>query len=124
VSLRGVLLGRGEYIWTAGGRKFWPLDPRIEDVFIEDMRERGIEVMRSSPFLRYSTEGGADAPIEVVCENKKTGSTRTFKTRYLVGCDGAHSNVRKSIPGAQMVGESSNSKWGVLDGKTPGPTSI
>ncbi|KIX06265.1 uncharacterized protein Z518_04240 [Rhinocladiella mackenziei CBS 650.93] len=88
----------------------------VEDAFIEDMKERGIEVMRSSPFLRYTLEQDSNVPIDVICENKRTGSQCSFKTKYLIGCDGAHSNVRKSIPGAEMVGESSNSKWGVLDG--------
>ncbi|KAK5378078.1 hypothetical protein LTS03_004954 [Exophiala xenobiotica] len=88
----------------------------VEDIFIEDMRERGIEVTRSSPFQRYVATDNPNAPIEAICHDNKTGSSRSFKTKYLIGCDGAHSNVRKSIPGAQMVGESSNSKWGVLDG--------
>ncbi|KAI1628945.1 FAD binding domain-containing protein [Exophiala viscosa] len=88
----------------------------VEDIFIEDMRERGIEVTRSTPFSRYVATDDAGAPIEAICQDKKTGSSRSFKTKYLIGCDGAHSNVRKSIAGAQMVGESSNSKWGVLDG--------
>jgi 2-polyprenyl-6-methoxyphenol hydroxylase-like FAD-dependent oxidoreductase len=88
----------------------------VEDIFIEDMRERGIEVTRSSPFQRYVATDDPDAPIEAICHDNKTGSSRSFKTKYLIGCDGAHSNVRKSIPGAQMIGESSNSKWGVLDG--------
>jgi phenol 2-monooxygenase (NADPH) len=86
----------------------------VEDIFIADMRERGIEVTRSSPFLRYTTD--QEDSINVICEDKKQKSTISFNTKYLVGCDGAHSKVRKSIPGAQMVGESSNSKWGVLDG--------
>jgi phenol 2-monooxygenase len=89
----------------------------VEDIFIEDMKERGVEVTRSSPFLKY-TANGLDSPIDVIFEDKKTNSVKSFQTRYLVGCDGAHSNVRKSIPGAQMVGESSNSKWGVLDGES------
>lgn len=88
----------------------------VEDIFIEDMRERGVEVTRSSPFLKYTADTLKSA-IDVHFEDKRAGSIRSLKTRYLVGCDGAHSNVRKSIPGAQMVGESSNSKWGVLDGK-------
>ena len=90
----------------------------VEDIFIDDMRERGIEVTRSTPFSRYVATDDAEAPIEAICQDKKTGSSRSFKTKYLIGCDGAHSNVRKSIAGAQMVGESSNSKWGVLDGET------
>lgn len=89
----------------------------VEDIFIEDMKERGIEVTRSSPFQRYVATQDPEAPIEAICQDNKTGTSRSFKTKYLVGCDGAHSNVRRSIVGAQMVGESSNSKWGVLDGK-------
>ena len=27
----------GDYMWTASGGKFWPLDPRPEDVLIEDI---------------------------------------------------------------------------------------
>jgi 2-polyprenyl-6-methoxyphenol hydroxylase-like FAD-dependent oxidoreductase len=88
----------------------------VEDIFIEDMLERGVEVTRSIPFLRYSVGDDSEAPVIVHCEDLKSNSTRQLKTRYLVGTDGAHSNVRKSIPGAQMVGESSNAKWGVLDG--------
>ncbi|EXJ81516.1 hypothetical protein A1O1_07580 [Capronia coronata CBS 617.96] len=88
----------------------------VEDIFIEDMKERGIEVARSSPFIRYVTDDLPGAPIDAICHNNKTGCNVSIKTKYLIGCDGAHSNVRKSIPGAQMVGESSNSKWGVIDG--------
>lgn len=88
----------------------------VEDIFIEDMRERGVEVTRSSPFLKYTADSPKSA-IDVFFDDKKSASIKSFKTKYLVGCDGAHSNVRKSIPGAQMVGESSNSKWGVLDGE-------
>jgi 2-polyprenyl-6-methoxyphenol hydroxylase-like FAD-dependent oxidoreductase len=89
----------------------------VEDIFIQDMKERGVEVTRSSPFVRYETT--TDQKITAFCRDAQTGSTRSIRTKYLVGCDGAHSNVRKSIPGAEMRGESSNSKWGVLDGKSP-----
>ncbi|KEF58506.1 uncharacterized protein A1O9_06432 [Exophiala aquamarina CBS 119918] len=86
----------------------------VEDIFIDDMKQRGVEVTRSSPFLKY-TSSSPGAPIDVIFENKNAKSVESFQTRYLVGCDGAHSNVRKSIPGAHMEGENSNSKWGVLD---------
>lgn len=87
----------------------------VEDVFIEDMRERAIEVTRGSNFQEYKSEVGSET-VEVDYIEIKTGEHQSFQTKYLVGCDGAHSNVRKSIPGATMVGESSNAKWGVLDG--------
>jgi len=37
------------------------------------------------------------------------------RSKYLVGCDGAHSAVRRSI-GVEMKGEGTDVFWGVLDG--------
>jgi len=90
-----------------------------EEIFINDMDERGVEVSRSRPFVTYSTEAEAEAPIEVVCGHEN-GPTKSIKTMYLVGCDGAHSQVRRSIPGAEMQGEASRSLWAVLDGESDG----
>lgn len=87
----------------------------VEDVLIQDMRGRAIEVSRGSDFQEYKSEAGSET-VEVNYIDAKTGNHQSFHTQYLVGCDGAHSNVRKNIPGAVMVGESSNAKWGVLDG--------
>ncbi|EXJ78900.1 hypothetical protein A1O3_08400 [Capronia epimyces CBS 606.96] len=87
----------------------------VEEIFINEMKERGVEVSRSSPFITYGTKPEADGPIEVVCGDG-CGTTKSIKTRYLVGCDGAHSKVRKAIPGAEMQGEASRAPWGVLDG--------
>jgi len=86
----------------------------VEDVFLEDLKTRNVEVRRGSPFLRYSTIGGE---IEVEYEDLKTGGTEKIMTKYLVGCDGAHSKVRKHTSGAEMDGELGKSAWGVLDGK-------
>jgi phenol 2-monooxygenase/3-hydroxybenzoate 4-monooxygenase len=38
----------------------------------------------------------------------------TVRARYVVGCDGARSAVRKSI-GRELVGDSANQAWGVMD---------
>lgn len=89
----------------------------IEDVFIEDLKERGIEVMRSSPFLRYSTTSNTNTPLEIVYKDNSTSSENVLKATFLVGCDGARSMVRQSIPGTEMIGDSSRRPWGVLDGK-------
>ena len=42
------------------------------------------------------------------------GQTETIKARYVVGCDGARSAVRKSI-GRALNGDSANHAWGVMD---------
>ena len=87
----------------------------VENVFIEDMQLRGMEVLRNSSFIRYSQ--GANSEIEVVIDDLKSGKTKILETQYLVGCDGARSNVRKSMPTAEMVGEPGKAAWGVLDGE-------
>jgi 3-hydroxybenzoate 4-monooxygenase len=42
------------------------------------------------------------------------GQAETVRARYVVGCDGARSAVRKSM-GRQLVGDSANHAWGVMD---------
>ena len=42
------------------------------------------------------------------------GQIETVKARYVVGCDGARSTVRKSI-GRALHGDSANHAWGVMD---------
>ena len=42
------------------------------------------------------------------------GKIETVKARYVVGCDGARSAVRKSI-GRELHGDSANHAWGVMD---------
>ncbi|WP_439375197.1 FAD-binding monooxygenase [Bradyrhizobium sp. DASA03120] len=42
------------------------------------------------------------------------GKVETIKARYVVGCDGARSTVRKSI-GRELHGDSANHAWGVMD---------
>jgi phenol 2-monooxygenase (NADPH) len=42
------------------------------------------------------------------------GEVETVRARYVVGCDGARSTVRKSI-GRELHGDSANHAWGVMD---------
>lgn len=46
--------------------------------------------------------------------NSRAGSTETVRAKYLIGCDGAHSWVRKQI-GFKLEGEQTDYIWGVLD---------
>ncbi|KAJ1305223.1 hypothetical protein OPQ81_000252 [Rhizoctonia solani] len=43
------------------------------------------------------------------------GQTEIVQTKYLLGCDGAHSWTRTQL-GIEMVGETSDQVWGVIDG--------
>ena len=90
----------------------------VEDVFLEDLMTRGVEVQRSSPFVTYSTTESPDKSlVKVEFTDLKTGENEIVASHFLVGCDGAHSKVRKAMPGAEMNGAASTSAWGVLDGK-------
>ncbi|OBT86700.1 hypothetical protein VE02_04637 [Pseudogymnoascus sp. 03VT05] len=51
-------------------------------------------------------------PVTVV--TVKEGVEETFKAKYALACDGAHSAVRRSL-GYKMVGDSSDVVWGVMD---------
>ncbi|KAE8449882.1 hypothetical protein EG329_007359 [Mollisiaceae sp. DMI_Dod_QoI] len=86
----------------------------VEEVFLDDLAIRGVEVMRNSQFTRYTTP--EKAGVEVEYNDLESGHPKTLKGQYMVGCDGAHSRVRKSMLGSEFEGENSRSAWGVLDG--------
>lgn len=87
----------------------------IEDLFIDDMNARGVEVVRNFAFTDYAkTERGRAMVINST--NVVDETVQSIHAKYLVGCDGAHSQVRKCIPGAVSEGSSSEAVWGVLDG--------
>ncbi|KAI8635036.1 FAD binding domain-containing protein [Xylariaceae sp. FL1651] len=44
----------------------------------------------------------------------KDGAEQVYRAKYVLGSDGAHSQVRKAL-GINMVGESSDEVWGVMD---------
>lgn len=46
--------------------------------------------------------------------NGRAGMTETVKAKYMIGCDGAHSWVRKQL-GYKLEGEQTDYIWGVLD---------
>ena len=87
-----------------------------------------LEVMRNSPsrlqphyarrLLDVAVDRGAvDYPVTVRMERTDAahaGEVETVRARYVVGCDGARSAVRKAI-GRQLVGDSANQAWGVMD---------
>jgi phenol 2-monooxygenase len=91
----------------------------VEDVFLQDLRKRGVEVLRSSPFSDFEYSEGDKGKQNLVVHYKDliSNTRKILSSEYLVGCDGAHSTVRKSMPFAVMDGESGGSTWGVLDGK-------
>ncbi|KJS09192.1 MAG: phenol 2-monooxygenase [Hoeflea sp. BRH_c9] len=93
---------------------------RVHDMYLEIMRN---SPSRLEPDYSVQLAGltidpaGGDYPVTATLENAepgREGETFTLKARYVVGCDGARSAVRKAI-GRELVGDSANQAWGVMD---------
>lgn len=95
---------------------------RIHDGFLEIMRKspaklephysRRVLDLRVDPAV-----GPVDHAVTVRLERVDAGNegkVETIRARYVVGCDGARSTVRKSI-GRELHGDSANHAWGVMD---------
>ncbi|MEX8193332.1 FAD-binding monooxygenase [Comamonas guangdongensis] len=93
---------------------------RVHDFYLESMRNSPsrLEPHYSRRLLDLSVDENApDYPVTVTLERtdpRFAGHVETVKARYVVGCDGARSGVRKSM-GRQLVGDSANHAWGVMD---------
>ncbi|ETN40495.1 uncharacterized protein HMPREF1541_04772 [Cyphellophora europaea CBS 101466] len=52
--------------------------------------------------------------VKVVAENLEGQVQGEWRAKYVLACDGAHSNVRRAI-GYQMIGDTTDAVWGVMD---------
>ena len=67
--------------------------------------------------LDIDKDGTNEYPVSVhlrYVAGERAGEERTVRAKYVVGCDGARSGVRKSI-GRTLTGMSGNHAWGVMD---------
>ncbi|CAE6353502.1 unnamed protein product [Rhizoctonia solani] len=64
--------------------------------------------------LDSSEDPNVEYPVTIRIESLE-GRSETVKAKYVLGCDGAHSWVRRHLR-IQMVGETSDEVWGVIDG--------
>jgi phenol 2-monooxygenase len=88
----------------------------VEAVFEDDLRERGTLVSRNTTFVDLQYTPMSIRPLTVDCTHDASRAKKNYFTRYVVGCDGAHSKVRKCIPDSTPIGSSSDTVWAVLDG--------
>lgn len=95
---------------------------RIHDGFLDVMRKSPAKLephygRRLLDLELDPAAGPADHAVTVRLERVDAGNegtVETVKARYVVGCDGARSTVRKSI-GRELHGDSANHAWGVMD---------
>ncbi|KAG6902556.1 hypothetical protein C0995_014945 [Termitomyces sp. Mi166 len=93
----------------------------IEDIFLDSMKKHGVEVsrpvfpvsMQISQNEKHSTDPDA-YPVRVVLKDALEGQTEIVHAKYVIGGDGAHSWVRKTL-NIDMEGEQTDYVWGVVD---------
>lgn len=100
---------RDRYTATDGADSWWPTpEPphRVNQTFLEPVLAKHVAALPGVTLLnrvRYR-EFSQDADgVLITTEDAETGAPRTLRARFLVGCDGARSAVRKQI-GAQLSG--------------------
>jgi phenol 2-monooxygenase len=88
---------------------------RIERILEDDLRRysaRGVQ--RSSKLTKVAIDEVGDPEFPVVVDIEGPSGLRTVRTKHLVGADGAHSLVRRSM-GLKLEGETTDFIWGVMD---------
>ncbi|MEL7154971.1 MAG: FAD-dependent monooxygenase, partial [Actinomycetota bacterium] len=90
---------------------------RVHDFFLEVMRnaERPMTPHYGHRLLGLDPPRSAHDPVVAQVAAGDDPSTEvTVRARYVVGCDGARSQVRRSM-GRELVGDAANQAWGVMD---------
>lgn len=68
-------------------------------------------------FLGLEVQGEGERPVVVRVKHTagpRAGEERTVRAKYVIGCDGARSGVRRAI-GRRLAGDAANHAWGVMD---------
>jgi phenol 2-monooxygenase len=95
---------------------------RVHDFYLDLMSRSPsrLEPYYSCSFLELEidpADGSRGYPVTIRLERgggSQEPRIETIKAKYVVGCDGARSGVRKSI-GLELKGDSANQAWGVMD---------
>ncbi|KAI3394186.1 hypothetical protein diail_3141 [Diaporthe ilicicola] len=91
---------------------------RINEMITQEMlRCGGAEIdygydVKTVHVDRNRAEDPESYPVTVTA--LKNGVEQVFRAKYALGCDGAHSAVRKAL-GFKMLGDSTDAIWGVMD---------
>lgn len=84
---------------------------RVHDMYLDVMAK---SPTRLAPQYDRQVTGLTTDPSGATVEMNHKGRKETMRARYVVGCDGARSVVRKAI-GHKLSGDSAHQAWGVMD---------
>jgi phenol 2-monooxygenase len=90
---------------------------RIHDFYLEVMRQspRRLEPDYNRELIDVTKTGDAQYPVTARFKRlDRDNEVETIRAKYVVGCDGARSAVRKSL-GHALRGDAARQLWGVMD---------
>lgn len=93
---------------------------RVHDMYLDIMRRAPTRLQPDYGLKVIDLQVDADAteyPVTVTLEHtapERAGQTTTLRANYVIGCDGARSNVRQAI-GGSLHGDAAHQAWGVMD---------
>lgn len=89
---------------------------RLQQYLLDYMRmsPTRLEANYGLDFVDLTVESEGEYPVVVTLRDVVTSALTTVRAKYVVGCDGARSQVRESI-GAVPRGDFANHAWGVVD---------
>ncbi|KAL2018282.1 hypothetical protein VTK56DRAFT_986 [Thermocarpiscus australiensis] len=104
---------RGLHVITQG---------QIERIYIRDLLRHKSIVERSRSLAGFDVRndqagdhpGELQYPVRATVRNHQTGEEEVIQAKFLVGCDGASSSVRKSL-GIPFDGVTTDIYWGIMD---------
>ena len=119
---RDVIVRGGKIQDTEDGLSEFPHvilnQARIHDFFLDVMHKAPARLAptygRSFMDLNIQAPALDRHPVTVKIGRVGAEGVDTVRARYVVGCDGARSGVRKSL-GRALHGDSANQAWGVMD---------
>lgn len=101
---------RDRYTSKSGPDTDWPTpEPphRINQIYLEPIlfeyaeRQQNIRILNREALISFSQDENC---VSIVSKNEDTGKESTYYARYLIGCDGGKSIVRKMI-GSKLEGD-------------------
>ncbi|EAR08625.1 FAD-dependent monooxygenase [Reinekea blandensis] len=92
---------------------------RVHELFLEVMKNSSSRLQPDYGWMVVDLSIGDEHegfPVSVTLQDTGVnwGEIKTVRAKYVVGCDGARSNVRKAI-GGELSGDSAHQAWGVMD---------
>ena len=67
---------------------------KLEDILVNEVQELGLVVEQGIELISFEQ---TDNSIAAILKNNKTGTLDKVHLKYLIGCDGAHSQTRKLL---------------------------